>query len=327
MTHPYSQLRPARSPLYREWESGPNAAAIRHWVECIGRLTPAKAGLFRVGVALEVGELPLIEQYGSAGFVLVDTDHRLVVPHAGDEHENAYETASGQSPVWAPSGSTGAAAGRTNAGSSSPEAGSAARERVIRQYAGVGEVMDEDARGLALFFPQFSPALLDLRLGLWYREGWLQPLEWIPRRFLMRMYYPPQPSALPIVTVSPDLRADAPHMWLQVWREVRFRSLCYTFAPDRTIVRGRGEDDDAAEVLRQVVVWLLRYMVWDQFGFWPGVDVGHDPETIEALTHPSDPCPTHNWQPYGACCRPRVLAAIERRRRDRHGIHPSARVA
>ena len=141
------------------------------------------------------------------------------------------------------------------------------------------------------------------------------------------MFYDSVPEALPLVAVAPALHPHAPHIWSMVRNGQRLRTLCYTFAPDGTIVRGRGADDDGAEVLRQATMWLMRYMVWSHFGFWPGEEVAHDAATVERLTRPADPCPTHTWRTYGECCRPRVLAALRQAASMRDGIAPTARIA
>lgn len=337
MDSPVGTPRPEVGPspsvdlIRRDWESGPHAELIRAWSARIPHLAPARRTLLLVGVALETGHLPLIEPYGLAEFRPVTTDHRLLLP-AEDHHETTHTTATSD-PASRPSAPRPSAVGSRTAtwgadpGAQGAETGASARQQLIRGYRSVGDVITEDAAPLALYFPQFSPVLWDPDLRLWFREGWLQPLRSWPCRFGVRLYYEVDPYTLPLVCVRPELPSNTPHLWLQTRSGIQFRSLCYTFAPDRTIVRGRGEDDDAAEVLRQAVVWLLRYLVWKEFGFWPGADVGHDPATLERLTRPSDPCPVHSARRYGECCRPRVLAELSRRRELRCGIQSSARVA
>lgn len=152
-------------------------------------------------------------------------------------------------------GCAGAAAGP-------PKTEAAARSVIApRVYRSIGEVIMEDTAPLAVYFPQFSPALWDPEIGLWYREGSLRPLRAWPATYIVRMYYQEVPEALPLLCVSPTLHPRAPRMWLNVRNRRRVRSLCYTYAPDGTVVRGRNWDDKGAEVLRQDVMWLLRYIV------------------------------------------------------------------
>lgn len=326
MTQHAASPVPSVDLIRRKWEYGRNAPAIRRWTHRMASLSPAEQQLLMIGVALEEGDLPMIEQGGFAYFEPAEHDQRLISTNKGLSDENTSETDARSTSARATPMGSGPTSACPETRTSEANAGTSARQQVVRRYSGVGEVVDEDASQLALFFPQFSPALLDPKLRLWYREGWLQPLSWWPVRFGVRLYYDEEPEALPLVCVSPPPHPKAPHMWLQVRNGVRFRSLCYTFAPDGTIVRGRSREDGAAEVLRQSVMWLLRYLVWSQFGFWPGADVAHDPATIERLTKPDDPCPAHSWRQYGECCRPRILAQLRSQPFSRDGVRAAAHV-
>ena len=308
--------------IQRDWQRGPNAKAIHQLVGRISEFLPTEVELLRVAVALDAGDLPLVEQGGFADFPPVDTDHRLVTPSTGEFSEYTHEDHMGPATLG-----PGTTSRRSRTGSGTAEARASTRGVARRSYRDVGEVIAEDTSPLGLYFPQFSPAIWDPQIQLWYREGWLKPLRWWPTIFGVRMYYHEIPEALPLLCVSPALHHHCPHTWQNVRGGVRFRSLCYTFAPDGTIARGRSRDDNGAEVLRQGVMWLLRYLTWRQFGFWPGEDVAHDARTIERLTKPTDPCPAHNWRRYAECCRPRILAELQAQRERRYGVAPQARVA
>jgi hypothetical protein len=312
--------------IVRRWEVAPNHRSIQGELRCWASLTTADRDLLLIGIALEEGDLPLIHQYGFAEFEAVAKDHRIINP-AGAYHERDDEKSPGPAtghPWQGPSAlGSGPAPGHTTAASAE-----AAARPSTRRGAGwtLGCSVEEDSRDLGVYFPQLSLILFDPHLQLFYREGWLQPLSQVGARFPVRLYYDDQEvRALPLVVV-PNIRRDAPHMWSNVRNGVTFRSLCYTFAPDRTIVRGRSPADTAAEVLRQAVVWLLRYMVWCRFCFWPGADVGHSPEEIEANTKPHDPCPAHPWNLYGNCCRPKILTSIKPRPTAGIGINPARRI-
>jgi hypothetical protein len=276
-----------------------------------------------IAIALEEGDLPLIHQCGFAEFEAAANDHRIITTDgAYDEREcekGSWAAArdAGEGTATVGSGQT---AGNPATTSTEAAAGTAARRDFGWTLA---HSVEEDSRDLSVYFPQFSVVLFDPKLRLWYREGWLQPLEALHVRFPTQLYYDDQDArALPLLVV-PDLQPNAPHLWQHTRNGFSFRSLCYTFAPDRTIMRGRSPADTAAEVLRQGVVWLLRYMVWCRFGFWVGADVGHDPAEIARSTKPDDPCPTHSWRPYGACCRPKHLEVIKQRRPLQYGVNPS----
>lgn len=284
--------------------------------------------LLLTGTALESGSLPLIHQYGFAEFRQVENDYRLITTTSGVVQD---ETSSSPPPGASAAGNPGQRTAPL--GSRSPtfhppsegaEAGARAREQ-LRASARLAEVVEEDARDLPLYFPQFtSHVLYDPDLRMWYREGWIQPLSWHPARFSIRFYYPPNPMGLPIILARP-IRVPSPHLWKQQSNGKAFLSLCYTFAPDRTIDR-RRDGDAATEVLRQVVLWLIKHMVWCRFGFWAGPEVGHDPVEVLHSTQPDDPCPTHSWQLYSECCRPAHVAEEKRRRPLRFGIDPAREV-
>lgn len=300
-------VRFAESPS--RWEVGKHRRPILGWISRFPILPRRKQQLLLVALELEEGQRPWIQQYGFATFERPDSDHRLIetLTSTGDENEDPDLPSQGPAP--APSReATWSAPGRAPAEAEEAEARSSIRGARPRLYGSVAEVIREDSAPIALYFPQFSVVEWDPDLDLWFREGWIQPLTWWPVRHAVRLCYEDaDPTALPIVRISPPPRPRTPHVLMVRRGRLRFPALCYTFAPDRTIVRGRREDDDGAEVLRQVVMWLLRYHVWTEFGFWPGQDVAHDPVTIERLTRPDDPCPFHSWRRYGACCRRRVL--------------------
>ncbi len=296
--------------IQRDWATGPNAARVLQIAAQAETLRPLDARLFCAGLALEEGDLPWIEQYGFARFDGGNADHRIIKPQLGvtnEQETTPSETTERQAreATVDPGSSTGRATSPSEETATWP---SPWRSRA--DYRRVADVVEEDTIPIARYFPQFSTALWDPQLQWWYRQGWLHPLRWWPARFGVQLCYELHPMALPILRISPELHPRAPHMWQHTRHGLSFRSICYTFAPDGTIVRGRTRYDNGAEVLRQAVVWLCRYLVWLRFRFWPGVDVGHDPATIERETRPSDPCPVHPHRRYGACCRKRVLKKL-----------------
>jgi hypothetical protein len=297
-------------------------------------MTPARRALFTIALQLEEGELPWVEQHGYAFFDPVDAaDHRIVRLEAakGEKEEHVQQPSTEGAASGAAERSTGRSAA---AEAEEAEAGSAVRRQGGRRlYSNVGDVMDEDRWELGVVFPEFSPPIFDPNLRLFFREGVIQPLRWWPARYGVRLYYEDSPWLLPIVRVAPEPPPRTPHIFQMTRNGMSFRALCYTFAPDGTVARGRGWDDTAAEVLRQVVVWLTRYLVWVQFKFFPGVGVGHDPTELLGTVTSDAPCPYHADRPYGRCCRPRHEAEVKRRARRpmatghlEHGIlNPSAR--
>jgi hypothetical protein len=284
--------------------------------------------LLLVGVAMESGELPLVHQHGYAEFRPVVNDHRLITASHGVLQYEAADSPAPGTPAAGESregsSSVGAGPSPVHSAAEGAQAGEAARQ-LLRTAVTLVDVIDEDSRDLPLYFPQFtSQVIYDERLRMWYREGWLQPLAWHNARFVIRYYYPEEPLALPIVVATP-IRVPSPHLWRQQCNGCEFPSLCYTFAPDHTVDR-RYETDIASEVLRQVVLWLIKHIVWCRFGFWAGAEVGHDPTEILRHARPDGPCPSHTWKRYGDCCRVAHLAEVERRRRLRYGINPARRI-
>jgi hypothetical protein len=301
---------------------------IAEHVQRILLLTSSDRDLLLAAITLEAGELPLVHQHGYAEFRPVVNDHRLITVSPG-----VVEDATSDSPAAGAAAAeqsrerpsaVGAGSTAIRSATDGAEAGAHAREQ-LRLSATLWQVIEEDSRDLALYFPQFTAQVLyDDRLGMWYREGWLQPLAWHSVRFQIRYYYPIQALALPIIVAVP-IRAPSPHLWKQQCNGHEFLSLCYTFAPDRTIDRSR-DSDVASEVLRQVVLWLIKHVVWCRFGFWAGAEVGHDPVEILRATEPDDPCPTHTWQRYRDCCRAAHLAERKRRSLLMFGVNPARQV-
>lgn len=298
---------PTAELIRREWARNSNAGVIAKIAASIENMTRAEIQLFEAGLALEEGDLPWIGQYGFAHFEKQIVDHRVINTNSGDEHAKRSSTGETQQSRETSVGSRSSTR-RTASAASQTGSRSSPRRRVYRSIA---EVIAEDSSPLHRYFPQFSPPLWDPQLKWWYREGWLWPLRTQPARFSARLCYEDDLYALPVVRILPDPVPQAPHVWKHVRNGLEFRSLCYTFAPDGSVVRGRG-DDVAAEALRQCVVWLIRYSVWLRFSFWPGEDVGHDAETIERNTRPGDPCPVHPGRIYETCCRPAVLQGVRK---------------
>jgi hypothetical protein len=284
--------------------------------------------LLQVGTDLESGVLPAIHQCGFAEFRPVENDHRLITPTPGVIDDETSHTSAAWTATAGQSGKGAAAVGPGSAPIRTATEGAETREvarQLLRRTSKVVDVIEEDSRDLPLYFPQFtSQVLYDDRLRMWYREGWIQPLSWYAVRFSIRFYYPAQAMALPIITATP-IRVPSPHLWKQQLNGHEFFSLCYTFAPDRTIDRSR-DSDAATEVLRQVVLWLIKHLVWCRFGFWAGPEVGHDAFEVARATGVDDPCPTHTWMRYGDCCHLRHAAEISQRRALRFGINPARQV-
>ncbi len=318
--------------IRRKWDQGQNRSLVLQTMCQWSQLSIQDRELFLVGLELEEGYLPLIHQYGFAEFRPA-ADRRLIIPAEGAMHRECTEsTPSGAATsrdsrsraaaVDTGSSAVGARTAPVRAEAAGTEAESATRQQSRRLE--LGSLIDEDSRELNLYFPQFTRVFYDYSRKMWGRQGWLQPLKWLPMRFDVGFYYDDEPLALPIIVASP-IQRDAPHQWKQMRSGVQFYSLCYTFAPDGTLARGR-DPDVAPEALRQAVLWLIKYLFWSRFGFWPGADVGHDPAEIERLTRPDDPCPTHTWRRYGDCCRPGILMKLQARSALRFGINPGRRI-
>lgn len=321
-------LRPPSDELMRQaWETSPNADRIVEIGEQVDSLSPREQMLFTIGVRLEVGERPAIAQGGAAHFEPArPPDHRelgMQKMEGGEKDEQRQNSGAAPREAEGPARrqAQGAAGRHPSSGPEEASSEPSVRRRgaATASYESVGAVADEDRWELGVYFPQFPAALLyDETLGLWYREGAVQPLSWYPARFMVRLYYEQKPTAPPIVRIAPEPPDSTPHLFRLTRNGKRFKALCYFFAPDGTWVRGRSYDDNAAEVLRQVVMWLLRYLVWRHFGFFPGVGVAHDPKTLLEESSPDGPCPLHPWREYRSCCRPRHQRAVRTAQRDRH---------
>ena len=303
-----------------------NAVQIATWIRAFDTLSREDRELLLIGISLENDTNPRIHQFGYAEFSQVAHDHRLIHVSTGEASRETADISTIRSAAEGHSGEGASAVGTRPAAVRSTTKGTpswAAARRLDRSGMNLGEVIEADSRDLPLYFPQFSSVIYDAERRMWYREGWLQPLSQDPTRFSVRFYYPREPMALPIIVATP-IRVPAPHLWYL--RRENLIALCYTFAPDRTVDR-RQHADVASEALRQGVLWLVKYLVWCRFEFWPGDEVGHDPAEIEQSTTPDDPCPAHTWMTYGRCCRPKHLQVLQHRRSIRFGVNPAKAVS
>ena len=161
---------------------------------------------------------------------------------------------------------------------------------------------------MARWFPQFQLHWNGRSDTTPHWIGLLQPLDPERGRFLLQASYWPNPlSPLRMTVLEPALSAHAPHRYTN-------GDLCTFYPPSGVWERGRDEDD-LVELIRFTVTWLVRYTCWMVFdGWWPGVDVPHDPEFLVATLRDEDPCPYHFPAPWATCCKRQHVHGVEQLR-------------
>lgn len=292
---------PGLEAVARRWHAGPNAETIRRLHNQFLQMPLPLQELFLLAVDLEEGVLPLIHVYGFATRRSVTNDDRLI---AGGGHVDYREL------ITAAERATEATAPAPPPEATTPGAPAEAAEaaRPARSLTGAAlrleDVVGQDQRGMSAYFPQFKLWQAGQRV---FWRGPLRPLLFTPEVYDLVAEYQPHPEApLQMRVIQPGLHPSAPHRYAD-------GALCTFYPPMGSWVRGRvdadGDVDDLAALLRFTATWLVRYKCWLEFGgWWPGVDVPHDPAWLLANLAPDDFCPFHMPARWGGCCRARYLA-------------------
>lgn len=289
---------PGLEAVARRWHSGPNAALIRRLHGQFLRMPAPLQELFLFGLDIEEGALPLIHVHGYATRSNVTNDDRLIAGGGTLDYRELIAAAEHASASTAPA--EAAASGSPDSSESPAEASEAARpaRSGIAGTRGLEEVVWEDKPGMAAYFPQFR----HWRVGeQFFWRGLLKPLLFAPEIYdLLAVYQSHADAPLQMRVLRPALHPAAPHRYVD-------GSLCTFYPPLGSWVRGRvdadGDPDDLTALLRFTVTWLVRYKCWLEFGgWWPGIDVPHDPVWLVANLSPDDFCPFHMPARWAACC-------------------------
>jgi hypothetical protein len=184
-------------------------------------------------------------------------------------------------------------------------------------------VITEDQLAMATMFPQFVLRRPSGRTVPPFWTGIVQPLGSDGQAFELRATYQANHlSPLRLTVLRPALPPQTPHRYAN-------GDLCTFYPPLGSWLRGRP-GDDLVELLRFAVTWLVRYTCWQMFdGWWPGVEVPHDPRYLVGHLHDDDYCPYHSPSRWGECCKTvHVRAAqtqMQRQEMLAHGILEQAR--
>jgi hypothetical protein len=159
-----------------------------------------------------------------------------------------------------------------------------------------GEVFAEDMEAMEIWFPEYRLVSSGhQRLPHW--SGVVAPFG--PRWFSFALeadYQSDLLAPLRMRVIRPVLHPQAPHRYGN-------GDLCTFYPPLGSWLRGR-EGDDLVELMRFAVCWLVRYACWTTFaGWWPGVEVSHDPAFLLATLSDEDLCPYHSPRCWGECCK------------------------
>jgi len=302
---------PSISSIARLWARGPNAEKIQRVVARLHALTPPERELLLFGMDIEEGILPAIHPGGRASRRTIHSDARLIA--AGDDvaygdHVTAVLGAAITSTEASPSAAPGAQAEAAETPRASRGVGGTAE-------LSIGEVVAQDELAMAIWFRQFALR----RVNQGQQLGWfgaINPLRFLGSYQMAALYQPDALAPLAIFVQHPPIDPRAPHRYDS-------GALCTFFPPSGSWVRGR-KDDDAVELLRFAIVWLLRYECWRNFNtWWPGADVPHDPNWMLANVRDENVCPFHPpRRRWGECCKPRYVSMLEQQRALAHGIMP-----
>lgn len=311
---------PSLEDIARLWYAGPNALKIAAAHRRFFQMGVDERELFVLALDLEEGILPRIHLGGGVSRQHVVNDGRLLSSGGLFDYRN---TLAASRPAPASSASS-AAASPTSSRTETAKAAcaprtvdpTAAEARYRPRCVSPADVLTEDRLAAAMWFPQFELTHRNRELPFW--TGVVRPLDPAGGTFQLRATYQPDHLApLRMTVLGPALAPRAPHRYAN-------GDLCTFYAPLGSWVRGRP-DDDLVELLRFAVTWLVRYTCWMTFdGWWPGVDVPHDPAYLVGTLRDDDHCPYHSPRLWGDCCKaPQTrLASEQRARQERleHGL-------
>ena len=288
------------NPIARLWSRGPNAERIGRVLRRFLSLNRQERELLLISLDIEEGILPLIHPGGRASRREVLCDQRLIAVGDDIAYGRHISNVLGAASASAASATPGAEA-------QAAQAARATRGVRVERGLSIDEVVGEDKLGMTVWFPQFVFG----RMQPGNRPAWcgrVQPLAFLPHVYQLLIVYQPDAMAPPrFYVLSPAIHPHAPHRYGD-------RALCTFFPPMGSWIRGRA-GDDLTELIRFAIVWLLRYECWLAFdGWWPGVEVSHDPAVMVATLDDDDFCPYHAPQKWGACCKARHVEELARMR-------------
>jgi hypothetical protein len=294
---------PPLSDIARLWYAGPNSDRIAAIQQQFLHMDSFDQALFLLGLDLEEGVLPLIHPGGRASRQRVVNDDRLIAGGGCFDYRDtiaAGRSAASPSPPSSPS--SGAAAAEAPPSARELESPPTVTGKISPMSA--AEVLFEDLEQMAIWFPTFQVHQMGDRGALPRWQGVVEPLGPRGGSFVLECRYLPNPLApLAQRVLQPALHPLAPHRYTT-------GDLCTFYPPLGSWVRGRA-GDDVVELLRFAITWLARYICWLRFGgWWPGVDVPHDPAFLVATLNDQDLCPYHSPERWGDCCKAAHVSAL-----------------
>jgi hypothetical protein len=299
------------SSIARLWARTPNAEKIQRTIARLHSLNPAERELLLFGMDIEEGILPNIHSGGRASRQTILSEARLIA--VGEDVAYGDHIAAVLGTASPPTEASASAA--PGAQAEAAEAPRAPRGVAAVADLSIGEVVAQDELAMAIWFRQFALRRVNQGRELaWF--GAIRPLSFIGPYHLVAVYQPDPLAPLSIFVRHPPIHREAPHRY-------DGGALCTFFPPSGSWIRGR-KDDDVVELLRFTVVWLLRYECWRTFnGWWPGVDVPHDPAWMLANIGDEDVCPYHPpRRRWGECCKAKCAEVLEQQRAMARGIIP-----
>lgn len=294
---------PPIASLTRLWYASPNAQRIEPVFRKFAALPPLERELFLLGLDIEEGILPLVHVGGRVSRQTLIADRRLIGGGGYVDYCAIIAAARAAVPLVAPSPPTSPTPSAAP-GPAAPEAACPPRRLIpeaitqLQQKArpmSPGEVLAQDRLAMDVWFPAFQ--LVVHRDGPPWWQGPVAPLGAAGPTFVLQALYAGNHlSPLRMRVIQPVLHPQAPHRYLS-------GDLCTFYPPLGSWVRGRA-GDDLVELLRFATTWLVRYVCWTTFeGWWPGLDVPHDPAYLVATLRDDDYCPYHSPQRWGSCCK------------------------
>lgn len=133
------------------------------------------------------------------------------------------------------------------------------------------------------------------------RHDWMDRLGDIANTFDLEIRYDGGQGLPRAWVMAPAIPpAKRQHMWSD-------NAVCAFLASDRVWV---WHKDTVAQFVPHILIWLVKWTVFDRTGQWIGAQHGSTPQYHLRYIRPKDPCWCGSGKSYRKCCRKKDLTAI-----------------
>jgi hypothetical protein len=180
----------------------------------------------------------------------------------------------------------------------------AGKVRPLRLTDGVRLLLDDLAHDRAIFCRGTELHHLDTCAANHCGHGWPPDPAQLAQEFELKIMWAGNEMLPRAFISSPFIPHDKKmHMWND-------GAVCAFLASDRVWT---WHTDTVATFLPHVLIWVVKWMVFDQTGIWIGAEHGNTPQYHLEHVHPKAPCWCGKGPQYRKCHRPADLMAVGQR--------------